>query len=59
LYKRPFLAAFSRYVSALAPKFCMKNAGVNVDEIDSMSIAKLKLKATDLFVQVRQYKNSS
>jgi len=29
-----FLAAFSRYVSALAPKFRMKNACVNVDEID-------------------------
>ncbi len=33
-YERPFLAAFSRYVSALAPKFCTKNACVNVDEID-------------------------
>jgi hypothetical protein len=29
-----FLAAFSRYVSALAPKFRTKNANVNVDEID-------------------------
>jgi len=29
-----FLAAFSRYVSALAPKFRTKDARVNVDEID-------------------------
>jgi len=29
-----FWAAFSRYVSALVPKFCTKNACVNVDEID-------------------------
>jgi len=30
-----FLAAFSRYVSALAPKFGTKNARINVDEIDA------------------------
>ncbi len=30
-----FLAAFSSYISALAPKFCTKNAGVNVDKIDT------------------------
>jgi len=28
------LAAFSSYILALAPKFCTKNAGVNIDEID-------------------------
>jgi hypothetical protein len=27
--------SFSSYVSALAPKFCTKNARVNVDEIDT------------------------
>jgi len=27
--------SFSRYVSALAPKFCSKNARVNVDEIET------------------------
>jgi len=27
-------AAFSSYVLALVPKFCTKNARVNVDEID-------------------------
>ncbi len=30
--------AFSRYVLALAPKFCTKNARVNVDEIDGRSL---------------------
>ncbi len=30
--------AFSRYVSALAPKFCTKNARVNVDEIDGSPV---------------------
>jgi hypothetical protein len=29
-----FLAAFSRYVSALASKLCTKNEPLNVDEID-------------------------
>jgi len=33
-----FLAAFSRYVSALAPKFRTKNASVNVDEIDGRRV---------------------
>jgi len=32
--RKSFLAAFSSYVLALAPKFCTKNTRVNVDEID-------------------------
>jgi len=37
-----FLAAFFKFVSALAPKFCMKNARVNVDEIDTWNFMMLE-----------------
>jgi len=36
-----FLAAFSRYISALAPKFCTKNARIKVDEIDGRKKRKI------------------
>jgi len=32
------LQLFAGYISALAPKFCTKNARVNVDEIDTRSV---------------------
>jgi len=34
-YQSPFLAAFPSYILALVPKFCTKNACVNVDEIET------------------------
>jgi len=48
--QKSFLAAFSSCVLALAPKFCTKNARVNVDEIDGSNqdlktiIPRLKIK---------------
>jgi len=38
LYETSFFGSFSSYVSALAPKFCTKNARVNVDEIDTREL---------------------
>jgi len=36
--RKSFLAAFSRYISALAPKFCTNKARANVDEIDGRNV---------------------
>jgi hypothetical protein len=40
--RKSFLAAFSSYVLALAPKFHMKNACVYIDEIDTSMAAFLQ-----------------